>query len=249
MLVSYKFFALNQTTYLISLCKDFKIRVWCLKTQQCIHIEDLVKHIRSNTNISWNECRIDVSNTSSEARNAILSVLISTNEEFRISNLLVGGSGADSFTLAEISKRIIQKNGGELIDLCLTSSKTWVMYKNEDDTIAVLTIPFYENSPIEIHMMDDAVETKKTSRHHQHHHHQQNQRNFESESEMDEDNQDNRLIEMCTSEMDLKETYLKLIFEPYRFSKMNILKSLGVSVYYYMFAHFEHIFSCFKRFS
>ena len=93
------------------------------------------------------------------------------------------------------------------------------MYKNEDDTLAVLTIPFYENNPIEIHMMDDSFEASKKYRY----------RNLKNDLEQEEDNQDNKLIEMCSTEMDLKETYLKLIFEPYRFSKMNILKSLGVS--------------------
>ena len=194
-----------------------------MKTQQCIHTEDLVKHIRSNAaNIQWEESKIDICKQVADEKKSILSVLVSTHEEFRISNLNIdSGASNETFILTEISKRIIQKNGGELIDLCLSNFKTWIMYKNEDDSISVLTIPFNENNSIEIHMLDEGCEkrTRLAS----------NRNTDGNEQEIDEDNYDNRLIEMCSSEMDLKETYLKLIFEPYRFSKMNILKSLGVS--------------------
>ena len=206
------------------MCKDFKIRIWCLKTHQCIHIEDLVKHIRSNANIVWEECKIDICKQVTDDKKSILSVLVSSHEEFRVSNLSIdNGAASESFILTEISKRIIQKNGGELIDLCLSNYKTWIMYKNEDDSISVLTIPFYEDNSIEIHMMEEGGGEKRAR-------HSANRNSDANEHEGDEDNQDNRLIEMCSSEMDLKETYLKLIFEPFRFSKMNILKSLGVSL-------------------
>lgn len=156
---------------------------------------------------------------------SILSVLVSTQEEFRISNLNIdSGASNETFVLTEISKRIIQKNGGELIDLCLSNFKTWIMYKNEDDSISVLTIPFDENNSIEISMLEEGGEKRVRN---------SSNRNADTgEHETDEDNCDNRLIEMCSSEMDLKETYLKLIFEPFRFSKMNILKSLGVSFFF-----------------
>jgi hypothetical protein len=95
------------------------------------------------------------------------------------------------------------------------------MYKNDQDIIGIITVPFSDKNQIEVHMMDS--------------HRNKNLRNsaraHDDENEIDEleDGYDQKLIENCTSGMDLKEAYLKIIFEPYKFSKLNIIKSLGVS--------------------
>lgn len=34
--VSYKFFCLNDSTYLMSLCKDFKLKIWCIKVTKSL---------------------------------------------------------------------------------------------------------------------------------------------------------------------------------------------------------------------
>lgn len=36
--VSFKFFQLNDSTYLISLCKDFKLKIWCIKVEHLIFV-------------------------------------------------------------------------------------------------------------------------------------------------------------------------------------------------------------------
>lgn len=95
------------------------------------------------------------------------------------------------------------------------------MYKNEQDTIGIITVPFYDTNQIEVHMMDS--QRNKNLRN--------SARPHDEENDENEDSYDHKLIESCTSEMDLKEAYLKLIFEPYRFSKLNIIKSLGVSCF------------------
>ena len=43
-----------------------------------------------------------------------------------------------------------------------------------------------------------------------------------------EDEEDDELVNFDCSKTDIKERYLKLIFEPYRFSRTNIFKALGV---------------------
>ena len=133
------------------------------------------------------------------------------------------------FSLSEISKRIIRKNG-HLLDMCLTNLNTWLMYKNEKENIEITTIPIYENketlSKPETYIIN--LQSKNQNKHkfdNQQSYDNENGDNDENEEEEDDDDHE-KLIDFAN--MDLKETYLKLIFEPFKFSKQNILKSLGI---------------------
>lgn len=52
--------------------------------------------------------------------------------------------------------------------------------------------------------------------------------NSQENDDEDELNDERLFCERGYTDLDHKEIYLKLIFEPFRFSKTNIIKSLGV---------------------
>jgi hypothetical protein len=136
--------------------------------------------------------------------------------------------------LSEISKRIIKKNG-HLLDMCMTNFNTWLMYKDEKEIVEITTVPIYENNEsssakYETHIIN--VQQAKIARQKK----INNRTSFDDSSQFDENGDENnddededdyeRLIDFAN--LDLKESYLKLIFEPFRFSRHNILQSLGI---------------------
>jgi hypothetical protein len=111
------------------------------------------------------------------------------------------------------------------------------MYKNENESIDINIIPTYESSsskslPNNIHIIssEQARAQLKKSKH---------KRDVYADAEDSDENslhlfddeddfEDKWKVDELYNQLDLKEIFLKLIFEPYRFSKQNIVKSLGV---------------------
>ena len=108
----------------------------------------------------------------------------------------------------------------------MTSSKVWLMYKNEKEFIEIVTIAINQNKFNLIFLEESSTETQiekeklvKFMR---------NSRGVEEDDDGEND-YDEELLGIDLTKTDLKEAYLKLIFEPYRFSRSNIHKALGVS--------------------
>lgn len=222
-LISYRLFNIRDQIYLISLCKDSKIKVWCLKTNQCIFSEEVSKHIKIDHPVIWEESMIDLISLSNQT---ILSVVLTSNSEFKVCNLRVDFSDS-SIRLAEVSKKIIQRNG-KLVHLHMTCSKVWLMCKNDKESIEIVTIAIDQNNLSQIfleetslHSQIEKVKLKSLLR-------ASHGGVDENEDEDDVNELDDELLNIDLTKTDLKEAYLKLIFEPYRFSKSNIQKALGV---------------------
>ncbi|RNA26365.1 hypothetical protein BpHYR1_026193, partial [Brachionus plicatilis] len=77
---SYKFFAQNENLYFICLCRDFKLKLWCIKSNQCIHEEDINRFFKSDMNIIWNESKIDAISLHDRL---ILTVVFSTSDQLK----------------------------------------------------------------------------------------------------------------------------------------------------------------------
>lgn len=108
------------------------------------------------------------------------------------------------------------------------------MFKDEKEFIQIQTIPTNDytksNSlPNEISIISLHQYEKSKSRFKSSHAHGHANDSNEEDEEDEEDIDEERIYDKSFTDLDLKEVYLKLIFEPYRFSKSNILKSLGVS--------------------
>ena len=108
----------------------------------------------------------------------------------------------------------------------MTSFKVWLMYKNEKEFIEIVTIAINQNKFNLIFLEESSTETQiekeklvKFMR---------NSRGVEEDDDGEND-YDEELLGIDLTKTDLKEAYLKLIFEPYRFSRSNIHKDLGVS--------------------
>lgn len=108
----------------------------------------------------------------------------------------------------------------------MTSSKVWLMYKNEQESIEILTMAIQPSNLSLIFLEENAsssqIEKEKLVAL------LRSNRGVVDENE-DENDYDEELLDIDLTKTDLKEAYLKLIFEPYRFSKSNIHKALGVS--------------------
>jgi hypothetical protein len=134
---------------------------------------------------------------------------------------------------------MIEKNG-QLLDLNLTKFNTWIMYKNENESIEINIIPTYESGstsrnsmPNNIHIISlDQMKSKLKSKSNSHHYNSDDLDEQEDNSfhlfDDEDDFEDRRRLDQVYNELDLKEIFLKLIFESYRFSKQNIIKSLGI---------------------
>lgn len=97
------------------------------------------------------------------------------------------------------------------------------MHRNEHESIEIKTIPTYDQSnhstlnlPNEIHVLNlDQRESERIL----------HQGSLEDEEdELENEGMNNKIL----SDLDLKEVYLKLVFEPFKFSKQNIIRSLGI---------------------
>ena len=119
----------------------------------------------------------------------------------------------------------IIKNG-KVVYLQMTCSKVWLMCKNEKESIEIVTISIDQNNVSQIFLEENSLQSKiekekiisllRTNH------------NDLDENEDDAIELDDELLNIDLTKTDLKEAYLKLIFEPYRFSKSNIQKALGV---------------------
>ncbi len=219
-IAAYKLFHANGTNYLLGLCKDLKIRVFCLKSDQCIFVEDVAKHGRVDSAVIWEESLVDVIMTS--AGLVVASVCLTSASEFRVCNLRVE-IGEGGVRLSEVSKKIVRRKG-KLVDLCLSGSKVWLMYKNEQECIEVVTIAIDESNVSVVFLEEgrERLEKREARR-------GGNEGGLDTDDEEEADYEEDELINSDCSKMDIKERYLKVIFEPYRFSRINIFKALGVS--------------------
>lgn len=113
-----------------------------------------------------------------------------------------------------------------MVHLHMTFSKVWLMYKNEKESIEIVTIAINQNNLSLIFLEENnslhtQIEKEKLIA-----------LLRASRGGVDEDDDvnelDDELLNIDLTKTDLKEAYLKLIFEPYRFSKTNIQKALGV---------------------
>jgi hypothetical protein len=114
------------------------------------------------------------------------------------------------------------------------------MYKTESESIDINIIPTYESSaatskslPNNIHMISSEQARAQLKKLRQNKEMYANELNGDEDNSMhlfdDEDDfEDKFKLDELTSQEDLVELFIKLIFEPYRFSKQNIVKSLGV---------------------
>lgn len=215
-IISYKLFYLNETTYLIGLCKDSKIRIFCLKTNQCICVEELVKYVKLDNAVIWEESILDIVTF---ANNAIFSVVLSSTNEFKVCNLNIEMAGGANIRISEVSKRNVRKKG-KLVNVYLTNSKVWLMYKNEKESIEIVTIAIDQNNMSVVYLEESNLNGQEKIR-------RMNTKKFDSGEMSDDEDEDADFI--CDSSLiDIKEKYLKLIFEPYQFSRTNIFKALGV---------------------
>ncbi len=223
-IAAYKLFHTNGTNYLLGLCKDLKIRVFCLKSNQCIFVEDVSKHDRIESSIVWEESMVEVFRTATT--NLVVSICLTSMSEFRVCNLRVEISEG-SVRLSEVSKKIVRRKG-KLVDLCMTSSKVWLMYKNDQESIEVVTIAIGEGNVGEVFLKENQQDTESLGKRESVRSWQTGTGGHDIDVE-DADFEEDELINFDCSKMDIKERYLKLIFEPYRFSRTNIFKALGVS--------------------
>lgn len=216
-IISYKLFHLNETTYLIGLCKDLKIRLFCLKTNHCICVEELVKYVKLDNAVIWEESMLDIV---AFANNAIFSVVLTSACEFKVCNLNIEIADGANIRIAEVSKRNVRKKG-KLVNVYLSKSKVWLMYKNEKESIEIVTIAINQNNMSLVYLEESNLNGQDKIR-----------RTSAKEADSGEisDDEDEEAEFICDSSLtDIKEKYFKLIFEPYQFSRINIFKSLGVS--------------------
>lgn len=215
-IISYRLFYMNETTYLIGLCKDLKIRIFCLKSNQCIHAEDLVKHVKLENPVIWEESMLDMI---AFTDNAIFSVVLTSLTEFKVCNLNIEIHDAN-VRISQVSKKIVRKKG-KLVNVHMSRSKVWLMYKNEKESIEIVTIAIDENNMSLIYLEESHLSCQDKEK-------LMISKQDEYTDDEENDYEEDELINFDCSKTDIKERYLKLIFEPYRFSKTNIYKALGV---------------------
>ncbi|CAF0770482.1 unnamed protein product [Brachionus calyciflorus] len=223
--VSFKFFSHNDNPYFVCLCRDFKLKLWCIKTNQCIYVEELSKFFKSDLNIIWNESKIDAISFNDTS---ILTVVFSTSDQFKLSNLKIVISNSNEVTINEVSKRTLVKTG-ELVSIQCTNFNTWIMYKNDKEQVEMTSVPIYENKhqtnlklPNEIQIVNPRklIDSNRV--------HNNFNEDFDEEQFNEDEFEEEKINEQILSEMDLKELYLKKIFEPSRYSRHNMLKSLSI---------------------
>lgn len=112
----------------------------------------------------------------------------------------------------------------------MTRFNIWLIEKTENETTHVKAIPTKDKKSFEATPNDIlVVENEGFSRQYGERN-QIRKNNNEAGSDSDEEESDEERVffEGGFTDLDHKEVYLKLIFEPFRFSKSNIIKSLGV---------------------
>lgn len=124
----------------------------------------------------------------------------------------------------EVSKRTLNKNG-ELISIQTTYFNTWIVYKNDREQVEIVSVPIESqlNSriPNEIQVLNLCNYELKNSL-------ANDSMEDEEENFIDDEFDDEKISEKILTEMDLKELYIKKIFEPLRYSRHIMLKSLGI---------------------
>ena len=105
----------------------------------------------------------------------------------------------------------------------LSNSKVWLMYKNEKESIEIVTIAINQNNMSLVYLEESHLNGQEKVR--------MSMKRSESVAghEMSDDEDEEGEIVSDSSLTDIKEKYFKLIFEPYKFSRTNIFKALGVS--------------------
>jgi hypothetical protein len=136
-----------------------------------------------------------------------------------------------------------------LINVQTTRFNAWLTFKTENESTQVKAVPIGSdddrNRPNDIIVVDGsqrlaskANQRAKKTRSRRNIANDDSEENIEDddeEAENDDDEDEDEIddeerifIDPGFSDLDVKELYLKLIFEPYRFSKSNMIKSLGV---------------------
>jgi hypothetical protein len=123
------------------------------------------------------------------------------------------------------------KKNGSLIDISLSSSNLWLLYKNDQDILEMKTVPLVDNNitPEYLILCDDMnnfkMRTDCSNRYH-------DSDDLDSQNQqiipLTDDYDEYQMIQQYKEQLDAKEIYLKLIFEPFKFSKLNIIKTLSI---------------------
>jgi hypothetical protein len=124
----------------------------------------------------------------------------------------------------EMAKRIIKKNG-DLLDMCMSRFNLWIMYKNEKECTEMLTIPICDDDESHNRIKIISQQIKGDSNHALI---ERDENDSETAQEEEFDDDDFKLINSGLDSNEIEDVYCKLIFEPYRFSKMDMIKSLEV---------------------
>ena len=204
-IISFKFFSLNNSNFLIGLCKDFKLKVWCLKSAQCVFIDEIGKYLQIDSSIFWDESMIEIN---SSAGLAILTLVLRSSNEFKVCNFKLD-SNHNSIHMTLYSNKSICKNG-KLMSIKSDGTKVWLMYRNEHENIEIIGMYIDPKNPSIVYLEESSLKNER----------------FTPRNDDEDLDEDLMTIDMSTG--DVKEAFLKLIFEPYRFSSSNICKALGI---------------------
>ncbi len=166
------------------------------------------------------------------------------------------------FTFTEISKRILRSGGGgRLVATSLTGRHAWLLHKSSREALELRTIattPATTNSSDrQTHVINvsSARQMRRRVRRCPHRaaanddedgetHTDGEDTDEDIDDDEEEDDEDDEMMRiMCDMDGaalldgDVKETYLRLIFEPYRFSHSAIHKSMGILSQYNASGH------------
>lgn len=122
---------------------------------------------------------------------------------------------------------------GQLIDLHLTHFNTWIMFKTDKESTQLKAMPIYNRRSHRSMQLPNEITIVGHDSGSSDENELSNSRRNDSNVDDDDDEVDvdeERIFDKSFTDLDLKEVYLKLIFAPFRFSKSNILKSLGVII-------------------
>lgn len=129
-----------------------------------------------------------------------------------------------------------------MINVQTTRFNTWLTLRTENESTQVKAIPIGSdddrNRPNDIIVVDGSqrqTAATTTTRSRRRRRSNNDSDEVDDDEEEEDENEDEEIdeeerifIDPGYSDLDIKELYLKLIFEPYRFSKSNMIKSLGV---------------------
>ena len=111
-----------------------------------------------------------------------------------------------------------------MINVNLSASKAWLMYKNDNESVEIVTVALSQNNASLIYLEENHLNMQEKEK-------LAAKRNNSAHDD-EEDEEEDELFNIDCTKTDIKERYLKLIFKPYKFSRTNIFKALGVSLFF-----------------